>query len=368
MQNKISLKILSAFFLLGAGFAAPSTANETLSPEEVKILRQMLADYESNQSPTLSINTKNKQEITAKAKILFLQGSTSEPFNYTVFQSNGSNEDCDNNYCLVESVDDPSGTGFELEIGYKPENSPFFAFGTYRQLIANATDSFKLNEGEAGGLFEFTDEPQEERCDSSEAPCDVSGSQSLFVDKWTLGAGMEFKPTNYLSLSPSIALTKVFAGESRNSSSEAIQTSGGPNTVSSSSKYDGWGPQLGLDANIQIIENLTVSVGTSAAMTYGHISSSYKNVDSSSPSVVSASQSSWVPALGAGIEINYDIDLTESLVLSLSGGYEVDYLIGATSIIGSNSYDQEDSGEFMGSKGNILFNGFNLGIGMTYKF
>ena len=333
----------------------------------------MLADYESNQSPTLSINTQSKQEITAKAKILFLQGSTSEPFNYAVFQSNGKDEDCNQNYCTVESVNNPRGTGFELEIDYKPENSPFFAFGTYRQLVANANDSFKLKEGEAGGLFEFTDEPQEELCDEFEAPCDVYGSQSLFADKWALGAAIEFKPTNYFSLSPSIALAKVFAEESRYSSSEAVQNNGITNTVGSSSKYDGWGPQLSLDGKIQVLEDLTVSFGTSAAMTYGNISSRDKNVNSTEDdgiktSVVYASQSTWVPTLAAGIDVNYEIDLSESLVLSLSGGYEVDYLIGATSIIGSNSYDQEDSGEFLGSKGNILFNGFSLGIGMTYKF
>ena len=118
-----------------------------------------------------------------------------------------------------------------------------------------------------------------------------------------------------------------------------------------------------------VAKNLSLNLDTSAAVTYGDIVSRYINDDGSGRDPkVNSSQSTWVPVLGAGLGISYDIDFSESFVLNLNGGYEVDYLMGATSIIGSNSFDQEDSGEFMGSKGDVFFGGFNLGLGMTYKF
>ena len=366
-MNRVSaLSLIATSVLLGLNVSSPLHAHESLSAEEIKLLKEMLADYELKNSSKLVINSKNKQEITAKAKVLFLKGSTSEPFNYTVMQSDGSSEDCDDGSCDVKSVDDTSGTGYEIEIGYRPENSPYFAFGKYRQLYANGKDSITLKEGQAGGLFEFTDEPQEEICHASEAPCDVYGSQSLFSDKWSVGAGINFQPTNYLTLSPSLGITKVFVKESRYAYSGAISSNA---SVYSNSTYDGWGPQLGFGASVVVAKNLSLNLDTSAAITYGDILSKYKNDDDATGTPrVSSSQSTWVPVLGAAVGISYDIDFSESFVLNLNGGYEIDYLLGATSIIGSGSYDQEDSGEFMGSKGDVFFGGFNLGLGMTYKF
>ena len=367
---KINSVLIAASLLIGIHSPGAAIAQETLSAEEIKLLKEIIADYESKNSSTLALDSFNKQQVTAKVKALFMKGSTSEPFNYSVLQPETSGGYCyKGKPCIVKNVDDTSGTGYEVAINYKPDNSPYFVYGSYRQLNADAQDSFTADEFDSAGLLGMDSPPHKESCSSLEAPCEVQGRQSLFVDSWSIGTGIDFQPTGYLTLTPSIAITKVYANENRFASSGAVGQPGDDGTLDQISSYQGWGPRLGLGASLAVAKNLSVNFASAAALTYGNIESSYAFDDGAiNPSRLQSTQSTWVPTIGAGVDVAYDIELSDTLLLSLNAGYEFDYYWGATSIISSNTFDQADAGEFMGSKGDISFSGFNLGLGMTYKF
>lgn len=264
-----------------------------------------------------------------------------------------------------------SNIGYQVNLNYDFDNSPWSIKSDYMSLSASTSDSFVVPyEGGGGRYSSINSEEFDDGCfPDSEDDCYVKGERDFDLSHLKIGTNYGHKLSDSLSIDLGVGFQyadvyhKLKAEDNVGSDAEITRIK---------SSFTGVGPYVEAGMGVDLGGNFSLSARATGGVLVGNLSSSITDDDNvvSDDDAISeyeTSATATVPNYALDIGIEWAMEIAQNTTLVLNGGYEFAQYFGAVDGSFFGSEIDEEPNFYTGSS-DVILDGFKVGVELKYVF